>query len=127
METQTKKYSKAKQAERRARLVPNGVPKYIRLYDNGGSSIDNYTAVFTGHYTHKTNRAFWYLAFNPMPFNPLGFCQHGETTYKPCDKPSYSHLGKKIKWEDLNEDCQKAVMKTYLYLWDFTDENGKEI
>ncbi len=130
--TTAKKISPKRQAERKASLVPNGKPKMVRCYDNGGpekdnGSIDRYTVVFTGNYTHKTGRAFWYLAMSGSPFHPQGFGQYGETMYKPCDKPTYSHLGKKIKFEDLNEDCQQYVMQTYLYLWDFTDEDGNEI
>jgi len=116
-----------KNSKRYNSLLPNGVPRYIRCYDNGGRSIDRYTVIFTGHYTHKTGHAFWYLAMNSEPFHPLGFGQHGESNYTPIDRPRYSHLGKKIKFEDLPEDCQKLVKQDYLYLWDFTDENGKEL
>ena len=125
--TTAKKISPKRQAERKASLVPNGKPKMVRCYDNGGKSMDRYTVVFTGRYTHKTNRSFWYVGMSGSPFHPQGIGMHGESEYTPIDKPTYSHLGKKIKFEDLTEDCQKCVMETYLYLWDFTDENGKEI
>lgn len=123
--TLTKKEQKHK--ERTERLVPNGVPRYIRCYDNGGTSFDRYTVVFTGRYTHKTNRAFWYLGMSENPFHPQGFGQHGESEFKPIDTPSYKHLGKKIEFKDLPKDCQKLVMQDYLYLWDFTDENGNPL
>lgn len=51
---------------------------------------------------------------------------HGELI-RCINRLTYSHLGKKIKFADLPEDCQKLVMKDYLYLWDFTDEDGNEI
>jgi len=126
----TKKEQKHK--ERAERLVPNGVPRYIRCYDNGGAdakngSFDRYTVVFTGRYTHKTNGAFWYVGMSGNPFHPQGFGQHGETNHQPCDRPSYGHLGKKIKFEDLPKDCQKLVMDDYLYLWDFTDDKGNPL
>lgn len=113
--------------ERKNSLVPNGIPKYVRCYDNGGKTFDRYTVVFTGRYTHKTNRAFWYVGMSANPLHPQGFGQHGDTEFQPCDRPTYSHLGKKIKFQDLPEDCKKLVMKDYLYLWDFTDEDGKEL
>jgi hypothetical protein len=46
-------------ANRLLSLMPNGVPKYVRVYDNGGKSFDRYTVVFTGRYTHKTGGACW--------------------------------------------------------------------
>lgn len=127
METTKKKFSKKKQAERKEALVPNGIPRYIRCYDNGGETADRYTVVYTGNYTHKTNRSFWYVGMSGSPFHPLGIGIHGDSEFRPIDRPTYSHLGKKIKFQDLPEDCQKLVMQDYLYLWDFTDENGKEL
>lgn len=85
--------------KRKESLMPNGIPRYIRCYDNGGETLDRYTVVFTGRYTHKTGRAFWYLGMNAAPYQGIG--QHGETMYKPVDRPTYGHLGKKIKFETL--------------------------
>lgn len=99
-------------------LLPDGVPRYVRVYDNQGETFDRFTVVFTGHYTHKTNRSFVYLGMSENPFHPLGFGQHGETGYQPCDRPKYSHLGKKISFTDLPVDCQKAAIQSYKDLWD---------
>ena len=66
-----------------------------------------------------------YLGLNEYPYHPMGFAQHGYTK-EMIDKPSYSHLGKKIKWNDLNDDCKKAVNETYQFVWDITEENKKE-
>jgi hypothetical protein len=102
---------------RRISLLPDGVPKYVRCYDNGGASFDRYTVVFTGRYTHKTGGSFWYVGMSSSPFNPQGFGQHGEHR-NPIDRPAYGHLGKKIKFTDLPDDCQKLVLETYTDLWD---------
>ena len=99
-------------------LLPGGVPRYIRCYDNGGESFDRYTVVFTGRYKHKTGGAFWYVGMSDNPFHPQGFGQHGESTDNQIDWPTYGHLGKKIKFQDLPEDCQKLVQDNYRYLWD---------
>jgi len=115
-----------KKIDRKNALVPNGIPRYVRCYDNGGTSADRYTVVFTGRYTHKTNGGFWYLGMSTNPFHPQGIGQHGDSN-SPIDTPSYKHLGKKIKFTDLTAECQKLVLQDYLYLWDFTDENGKDI
>jgi hypothetical protein len=115
----TKEYRKLEiKTERFNRLMPNGIPRYIRCYDNGGKSFDRYTVVFTGRYTHKTNHSFWYLGMSTNPFHPQGYGQHGESNFMPIDRPKYSHLGKKIKFENLPEDCQKCVKETYSDLWD---------
>ena len=115
-----------KQQSRLNRLFPNGKPKYVRCYDNGGKTQDRYTVVFTGHYTHKTGRQHIYLGMSENPFHPLGIGAHGEN-HAQIDYPVYSHLGKKIKFDNLPDECKKCVNQTYLYLWNFEDENGQSI
>jgi len=110
--------------DRLNRLMPDGMPRYIRCYDNGGETADRYTVVFTGRYTHKTGREHWYLGMSGSPFHPQGIGQHGSSVHQ-IDYPKYSHLGKKITFNDLTDECKECVKQTYLYLWDFTDENGK--
>lgn len=109
-----------KQQERYNSLLPEGKPRYIRCYDNNGETIDRYTVVYTGRYTHKTNGEFWDVGMSSQPYNFYGFGQHGFSDY-PIDRSSYSHLGKKIKFDDLPEDCQKLVLTDYVYLWDLKD------
>jgi hypothetical protein len=50
------------------------------------------------------------------PFHPQGFGQHGESE-TIIDRPTYGHLGKKITFADLPEDCQKLVISDYRYYW----------
>jgi hypothetical protein len=88
------------------------------VYDNKGETVDRYTVVFTGRYSHKTGGSFWYLGMNSAPFHPQGFGQHGESKYSPIDRPKYSHLGKLIKFTDLPDDCQRCAINTYKELWD---------
>lgn len=106
--------------ERKNNLLPDGKPRYIRCYDNNGETADRYTVIFTGRYTYKTGGAFWNLAMSANPFDPQGIGQHGESE-DIIDYPSYKHLGKKIKFENLPEDCQKLVLSDYVYLWDIKD------
>ena len=115
---------KGKQAERYAAIFPNDSPRYVRCYDNGGKTMDRYTVVFTGNYTHKTQRQHWHLGMNSQPFHGIGLRGESDTQ---IDRPSYGHLGKKIKFDDLPEQCQECVNQSYLYLWDFTDDQGKYI
>lgn len=99
------------------KLMPNGIPRYIRCYDNRSRSTDRYTVCFTGRYGHKTAGEFYYLAMNASPFHPQGFGQHSSSK-APIDKPTYSHLGKRIAFRDLPEDCRKPVLSDYKNLWD---------
>ena len=117
---------KAKQKDRLNRIFPDNKPRYVRCYDNQGETADRYTVVFTGRYTHKTGRQHWYIGMNAAPFHPQGIGQHGESDTQ-IDRPAYSHLGKKITFNELPADCQECVIQSYLYLWDFTDETGKAI
>jgi hypothetical protein len=96
------------------------LPKYVRCYDNGGESIDRYTVV----YTQQRNGYSVGVGMSGAPFHPQGFGQHfeyensrrGNGQYT-VDSPKYSHLGKKIKFTDLPEDCQRLVLQDYAELW----------
>ena len=120
MPTHTKK--------RRESLLPGGVPRYVRCYDNGGETADRYTVVFSGRHTSaRIDRVFPYVGMSTCPFHPQGFGQHGETRDKPCDVDRWGfpaamgrkgHLGRRIPFAELPEDCRKLVMQDYLELWD---------
>lgn len=82
----------------------------IRIYDNGGKTFDRYTAVFMDRPIGLHRRRLAGLAsgqcaaiaFSDSPFSPTGFGQH--TSAMPG-----RHLGKRIKFEDLNADCQQFI------------------
>ena len=103
-------------------LLPNGVPKYIRCYDNGVSA-DRYTVVFTGHYRGKGD--FQYLAMSALPFHPQGVGQHGSSqTQIDVNESGFApaigrknHLGKRIAFADLPPDCKQLVMQDYRNIW----------
>jgi hypothetical protein len=119
--------------ERIERLLPKGIPRYVRIYDNEGETWDRYTVVYTGRYPKGEGWAhrFTYLGMSTMPFNPQGFCVHGESE-RPVDTPwapsvgKKGHLGKRILFADLNEDCQKAALQTYVSLW-FGEKNESAV
>ena len=109
--------SASKFAARRKRFYKNDVPKYVRCYDLGPEHFDRYTVIFTGAYRHRmTSGQFMYIGMNAAPFHPLGFGQHGFSD-KQIDRPSYSHLGKKIKFDDLPPDCRTLAVRDYDDLW----------
>jgi len=74
----------------------------IRCYDDGGKSVDRYTVVYMdqpeghGHYNC--------VGMSAAPFHPQGVGQHSIAKVG-------RHLGKRIKFEDLPEDCQKMVRR----------------
>jgi hypothetical protein len=80
----------------------------IKVYDDGGRSIDRYTVVFMDQHEHSfiCGRSFACLAMNGAPFHPQGFCQHSQTRIG-------SHLGKRIAFAALPDDCQKAVRQEW--------------
>ncbi len=101
--------------------MPNGIPRYVRCYDNGGpekenGTFDRYTVVYIGNYPNKTRGAFDYVGMSSDPFHTQGFGSHGESNRR-IDYPSYSHLGKKIKFEDLPEKCKELVLNDYKLNW----------
>ena len=99
---------------RREQLMPNGIPKRIRCYDNGGKTYDRYTVVYTGNY--RGRKGCDYVGMSGHPFHPQGFGQHG-WDLNVIDRPTYSHLGKKIEFEDLPEDCKRLVIDDYKEIW----------
>ena len=124
-------------ANRTNALLPNGLPKCIRAYDNGGvdngGSVDRFTVVYTGKYrTIGTKRGsarvlgdFQYVAMSALPFHPQGFGQHGESPHQ-IDVNEWgfapamgrkNHLGRRIPFSQLPADCQKLVMSDYRSIW----------
>jgi len=107
-------------------LNSDNSPRYIRIYDNGGESFDRYTIVFTGRYDknkdEQGNKWYKYVGSSENPYYPQGFYQHGESKNEIIDRPTYSHLGKKITFDKLPLDCQKAVLEDYASIWGFDGE-----
>ena len=112
-------------SERANRLLPCGVPRYVRCYDNGGTTWDRYTVVYTGRYP-KIDHEFHYVGMSEHPFAPNGFGQHGESHYAACDTNEWgfapaigrsNNLGKRIAFADLPDDCKSLVLSDYRELW----------
>ena len=122
-----------KQSARLNRLLPNGIPKYVRIYDNKGRSIDNFTVVYTGRYRKRTPSGQWdcwfqVIGMNSAPFHPQGFCQHSEYESQiDVDKHGFApaigrknHLGTRITFQSLPKDCQTAILSDYKSIWNLT-------
>ncbi len=111
-------------ADRAARFMPGGIPKHIRCYDNGGTekpsgTFDQYTIVYTNCGRVGAPDGF-YQAASTYPFHPQGFGLHGEngpSQRGPIDRPTSSHLGRRVKYESLPPDVQRFVSQTYREVW----------
>lgn len=92
----------------------------IRCYDNGSKTIDRYTVCFMDQWRHQSSygcggsnckqcygpKLYACLAMNGSPFHPQGFGQHSEALLG-------SHLGKRIPFSHLPDDCQQAVYQEW--------------
>lgn len=103
-----------------------GDPRYMTIYDNGGldakdGSSDRYTVVFTREVNadKETRRRGWYfvMGMSGFPTHPQGICLHSEYPNR-IDKPSYTHLGKRIRFGKLPSVCQRVALRDYVYLYD---------
>jgi len=72
----------------------------VKVYDNRGATCDRYTVIL--------NAQSDYVGMSSKPFDPQGFGQHGEGCLPG------KHLGKRIKFEELPEDCKKLVRRDLL-------------
>lgn len=80
----------------------------VRFYDNGGKTLDRYTAVYLCWPEHRPN-TFDARGMSEKPFSPQGFgCS--------CTATPGKHLGKRIKFADLPHDCQRLVLQDLTYL-----------
>src|ERR1035437_10201882 len=109
----SKKKTTPAQLARIERLLPGGVPRWVRCYDDGDrpdATWDRFTVVYTGRAATLRAKGFapeyQFVGMSSHPTHPQGFGQHGTTQHHPADRPTYGHLGRKIKFTDLPADCQ---------------------
>ena len=76
----------------------------IRCYDDGGKSVDRYTVVYMDWPENKPGRFYSCVGMSDAPFHPQGVGQHSIATVG-------RHLGKRIQFEDLPEDCRELVRR----------------
>ncbi len=96
-------------------LMPNGIPKYVRCYDNN-ETVDRYTVVFG---KKKVDGEFWCVGMSAQPYHPHGVGSRSSTVYA-IDRPAYGHLGKKIAFLDLPIECQRLVISDYKEIWELS-------
>ena len=133
--------------DRKDRLMPGGVPRWVRCYDNGGDpdkggSTDRYTVLYVGR--AATERAEGHAPAYPLvsmsssPFSPQGVGLHGSIPSQPSDtirpgRPGWHwppavgrrhpFLGMRIRFEDLPDDCRTLVRQDYEEIWRLREED----
>lgn len=80
----------------------------IKCYDNGGKSYDRYAVVFA----EKINGSYVFVGMSSNPNRPMGFAMCDQSDNR-IDIPSYSHLGRRVDFEKLPNDCQVWVKQIY--------------
>lgn len=117
---------------RRARLLPGGVPKYVRCYDLGPDGpADRYTVIYTGHYVGKIPGWPCYcVGMSSNPYHPQGIGAHWEYQEMIDAKCGWApqigrrcHLGVRIPFKDLPKECRHLVMRDYKAIWNLYKNN----
>lgn len=82
--------------------------KDFRAYDNGGKTADRYTVLPAKQHTEWQEKpGLWMsLAANHAPFHPMGIGMS-------CSAVAGRHLGKKIPFDTLPADVQKAAKQLF--------------
>ena len=73
----------------------------IRCYDSGGKTADRFTVVFMDQ-PGRSPHMFAAVGMNGSPFHPQGFGKH-------CAAMVGRHLGKRVPFASLPDDCRKLV------------------
>lgn len=89
-------------------------PRYLRIYDYGGTHLDRYTIVFTGNYKGRDGICR-YIACGD---SPDVYYQHMESE-DIIDRPEHSHLGKAITFDELPPAIRSRIMEEYIDIWNY--------
>jgi hypothetical protein len=119
---------------REQRLMPGGIPRWFRAYDNRGETADRYTYVLTGKQGEGFSRGC-----SAHPYHPQGFgisaangyysngkwrgvpldtdTRHGARSWPPAIGRKHPFLGWRIGWGDLPPDVQRSLLQDYKGAW----------
>lgn len=75
--------------------------KHVLVYDNGGKTFDRFTAVYMDRPSYHGG-AYEARGMSRHPTHPQGYGMYG-------DAMPGRHLGKRIRFQDLPEECQRLV------------------
>lgn len=92
----------------------------VRLYDNGGTTADRFTAVVTGRYRHKNGGQFFYRGMSDNPFHPQGIGMSGCSNHQidavgggwgGVAVGRKNHLGTRIKFESAPLNVRICILQ----------------
>lgn len=116
-------------------LMPGGIPRWVRCYDNGGASFDRYTVLYIKrpYYQLKQRgiKSWGYRGMSEYPRHPQGFGIWGESDdildlnrwgYAPA-MGRKCHLGTRVPFESLPEQVREVVIQDYMDIWELQPIN----
>jgi len=124
-----------KTANRVWSLMPKGIPRYIRVYDNCClGSDERYVVIYSGKYRSIPNRqcctktgptGFLWIYMSENPFDSKGTFERSESKRQvDVNKAGFApaigrknYLGTRIPFSELPKDCQKIVLHEYREIW----------
>lgn len=92
------------QKRRAESLIPLGIPRYIRLYEDEV----NIHVVFTGQY--PKDKGYKYLVLHSSNIDDKYLAGYPDT-------PAYGHLGKKVDWDSISPEYRSIIIEHYIQLW----------
>ncbi len=92
----------------------NKAPRFLRIYDNGGKSVDRYTAIDSRPCKAPNGSHYYlYVAFNGCPTHPTyGFWQHGELSTLPPLRKAFD-IDKRVSFARLPDICQTLLLQEF--------------
>lgn len=92
-------------------FLPDGSPRYVRCWDNGGKTLDRYTIQFTRANMFGFKGRAVFVSCNANPYTGIGY--YGDM---PLSDFAKSH-GKPITYGLLPEEAKLYIILTYKELW----------
>lgn len=102
------------------RLMPNDIPRWVRIYSN--QTDYKFTVVFDGGLTRKVGGRNYYPCLfvkndGTYKFEEFDFILDTQNGQYPSKIGRKHKLGVRIKFEDLEYDCQMSIVDIYKKLW----------
>jgi len=111
----------ATQQNRVDRLMPGGVPRYVRIYDAGSEYQDRYTIVYSGAAVAKAcGGEHPYTSLTRWACSYHGSCDEAVDSLLGARPPVIgrkNHLGRRIAFAELPECCKEFVLEEYKEYW----------
>ena len=81
--------------------------KNLQIYDNGGISLDRYTIFKARERFSRFDR------YGNKLYNGIGSCETGNGFYLHIEAMKGPHLGKRVKFEDLDKELQNRLINEF--------------